>query len=71
MDSIKIFRRHNINQFTGIDSGVPGVGRYQYTKSDGEVVTCGDLTQFMNEDDKVNFLGWHQRHAGGISPLQI
>ena len=69
MDSIKIFRRHNINQFTGIDSGVPGVGRYQYTKSNGEVVTCGDLSQFMNEDNKANFLGWHTKDMRGAFPF--
>ncbi len=69
MDSIKIFRRHDINKFTGIDSGVPGEERYQYTKSNGEVVACGDLSQFMNENDKVNFLGWHTKDMQGAFPL--
>ena len=69
MDSIKIFRRHNIDAFTGIDSGVPGEQRYQYTKGNGEVVTCGDLSQFMNEDNTINFLGWHTKDMLGAFPL--
>jgi len=69
MHDIKIFRRHDINAFTGHDSGVPGKQRYQYTKSNGQTVKCEHLEQFMHESDKERFLGWRTKDMIEAFPL--
>jgi len=69
MHKIKIFRRHNIDAFTGSDSGAPGEQRYQYTKRNGEVVKCEHLAQFMHENDADHFLGWHTKDILEAFPL--
>jgi len=69
MLEIKIFRRHNINAFTGIDLEVPSKHRYQYTKSDGEVINCDSLMQFMDESNPDTFLGWRSKDMLQAFPL--
>ena len=69
MHDTKIFRRHNIDAFTGFDSKTPGPERYQFTKQDGEIIKCEYLAQFMHENDSYRFLGWNTRDIIEAFPL--
>ena len=69
MLEIKIFRRHNLDAFTGIDLGSHSKHRYQYTKSNGEVIKCETVMQFMDENNPDTFLGWHSKDILQAFPL--
>ncbi len=69
MHNTKVFRRHNINAFTGIDTKRHGPDRYQFTKQDGKVIKCEHLHQFMDETDSERFLGWNTKDMLNAFPL--
>jgi len=66
----KIFRQHDLNAFTGIDTGTAGLERYQFTKQSKETITCSYLEQFFNETDPEHFLGWGNKDSLKAFPLK-
>ncbi len=62
----KIFRRHDINSFTGTYVN----NFYQFTKQNGQTVSCSRLEQMLDETDLVNFLGWQTEDILRAFPLK-
>ena len=62
----KIYRRHDINSFTGTHSN----NFYQFTKQNGQTISCRSLEHLLDETDLVNFLGWQTEDILRAFPLK-
>ena len=62
----KIYRRHDINSFTGTHLN----NFYQFTKQNGQTISCRSLEHFLDETDLVNFLGWQTEDILRAFPLK-
>tara|TARA_B100000575_G_C22994296_1_gene573212 strand:+ start:291 stop:746 length:456 start_codon:yes stop_codon:yes gene_type:complete len=62
----KIFRRHDINSFTGTFSN----NFYHFTKNNGQTISCSRLEHYLDETDLVNFLGWQTEDILRAFPLK-
>ncbi len=55
----KLFRSYDLDQFTGLDNGVPDdPARYTFEKKDGTITATNDKAKFITEGSK-QFLGYH------------
>ena len=68
-ESIKYFLQHDLDAFTGVDTGIKGDERYQYTKHDGSLVKCGSKDQFFHEGG-ADFLGYDNKDSLTAFPLK-
>lgn len=62
----KIFRKHDINSFTGTYVN----NFYQFTRQNGQTIKCERLEQFFDETDLNNFLGWQTQDILRAFPLK-